>query len=76
MDSDSQSFVLTVDMPLQGAFINGDKVAILTCEPDPPVDRLNVPKERALGPGNEGALLTCISILEGAPYFASRFFCR
>ena len=53
-----QSFMLTVDMPLQGTLVDGDKVAIFACEPDTPVDRLNVSKERALRPSNKGALLT------------------
>ena len=53
-----QSFVLTIDVPLQGTFIDGDKVAVLACESDAPVNRLNVPEECALGPGHKGALLT------------------
>ena len=53
-----QSFVLTVDVPLQGTLVDGDKVTVFTCEPDSPVDRLNVPEERALGPRNKCTLLT------------------
>jgi len=53
-----ESLMLAINVPLQGSLVDGDKVTVLTSEPDAPVDRLDVPEESTLGPGNEVALLT------------------
>ena len=53
-----ESLMLTINVPLQGSLVDGDKVTVLTSESDAPVDRLDVPEESTLGPGNEVALLT------------------